>query len=114
MSNDNISRRMETMKKITVVLAGILLPSLPLAAADGKAVYDKSCKSCHGPDGAGNPAVAKMMKVEMKPLGSKEVQAKSDDDLKAAVTNGVGKMKPVASVTGDQVSAVVAFVRTLK
>ena len=50
----------------------------------------------------------------MKPLGSKEVQAKSDDELKAAVTNGVGKMKPVASVSGDQVSAVVAFVRTLK
>jgi mono/diheme cytochrome c family protein len=108
---------METMKKMTAVFTGVLLLSLPLAAADtaaGKAVYDKSCKSCHGPDGAGNPAVAKMMKVEMKALGSKEVQAKSDADLKAVITNGEGKMKPVASVTGDQVTAVVAFVRTLK
>jgi mono/diheme cytochrome c family protein len=79
-----------------------------------KAVYDKSCKSCHGPEGAGNPAVAKMMKVEMKALGSKEVQAKSDDDLKAVITKGTGKMKPIMSLSGDQVSAVVAFVRTLK
>jgi len=105
------------MKKMTAVFTGVLLLSLPLAAADtaaGKAVYDKSCKSCHGPDGAGNPAVAKMMKVEMKALGSKEVQAKSDADLKAVITNGAGKMKPVTSVTGDQVTAVVAFVRSLK
>ena len=91
--------------------------SLPLAAADaaaGKAVYDKSCKSCHGPGGAPNPGVAKMMKVEMKHLGSKEVQAKSDDDLQADITKGVGKMKPIATVSGDQVAAVVAFMRTLK
>ena len=105
------------MKKLTVVLMGILLLSLPLAAADaaaGKAVYDKSCKSCHGPEGAGNPGVAKMMKVEMKHLGSKEVQAKSDDDLQAAITKGFGKMKPIAAVSGDQAAAVVAFMRTLK
>jgi mono/diheme cytochrome c family protein len=105
------------MKTITKVITGFLAVILPLAAADaaaGKAVYEKSCKSCHGPDGAGNPAVAKMMKVEMKHLGSKDVQAKSDDDLKAVVTNGAGKMKPVANVSGDQVAAVVAFVRSLK
>src|SRR5476651_797676 len=105
---------METMKKTTAVAISFLLLSVPLAAADGKAVYDKSCKSCHGPEGAGNPAVAKMMKVEMKALGSKEVQAKSDDDLKAVITKGAGKMKPVASVQGGDVDAVVAFVRTLK
>ena len=105
------------MKTITKVITGFLAVLLPVAAADtaaGKAVYEKSCKSCHGPDGAGNPAVAKMMKVEMKHLGSKDVQANSDDDLKAVVTKGAGKMKPVASVTGDQAAAVVAFVRSLK
>jgi cytochrome c553 len=51
-------------------------------ATAGKAVYDKSCKSCHGPDGAGNPAIAKMFKVDMRDLKSADVQAMSDDDLK--------------------------------
>jgi cytochrome c5 len=80
----------------------------------GKEVYDKSCKSCHGADGVANPAIAKMMKVDMKSLGSAEVQSKSDDDLKKIITEGSGKMKPVKSVTGKSVDDVVAYVRTMK
>jgi cytochrome c6 len=83
------------------------------AAADGKAVYDTKCKSCHGADGAGNPAIAKMLKVTMRPLGSAEVQAKSDDDLKKDITAGNGKMKP-QSVSAKQADDLVAFLRTLK
>ena len=64
-------------------------------AAAGHADYDKSCKSCHGPDGGGNPAVAKMMKVEMKDLKSAEVQALSDADIKEIIVKGKDKMKPV-------------------
>jgi mono/diheme cytochrome c family protein len=80
---------------------------------EGKALYDKSCKGCHGAEGKGNPGIAKAMKVTMRPLGSKEVQAKSDADLKKDITQGTGKMKPVASVA-KQADDVVAFVRTLK
>jgi mono/diheme cytochrome c family protein len=83
-------------------------------AKEGKDVYDKSCKTCHAADGKGNPGIAKMMKVEMRALGSKEVQATSDADLKKIVTTGKGKMKPVAAVTGKQLDDVVAYVRTLK
>ena len=61
-----------------------------------------------------NPAIAKMMKVDMKNLGSAEVQAKSDDDLKKIITDGGGKMKPVKSVTGKSVDDVIAYVRTMK
>jgi mono/diheme cytochrome c family protein len=105
------------MKKLITVFTCVLVLSLPLAAADaaaGKAAYAKACKSCHGPDGAGNPAVAKMMKVEMKPLGSKDIQSKSDEDLKEVIKKGAGKMKPITSLSDDQASAVVAFIRTLK
>jgi hypothetical protein len=50
----------------------------------------------------------------MKDLKSPEVQAMSDDDLKKVVTDGKGKMKPVASVSGAAVDNVVAYIRTWK
>ena len=83
-------------------------------AAAGKGVYDKACKSCHGADGAPNPSIAKMMKVEMKNLSSAEVQARSDDDLKKIIVDGQGKMKPAKAVAGKDVDNVIAYVRTLK
>ena len=99
----------------TLALAGLLATAVSGADANaGKTVYAKSCKACHGPDGAGNPAIAKMMKVTMKDLKSPEIQAMSDDAIKAVVSDGKGKMKPVASVTGASVDNVVAFIRTLK
>jgi mono/diheme cytochrome c family protein len=87
-----------------------------LQAADagaGKAAYDKSCKSCHGADGTPNPAIAKMMKVEIRDLKSPDVQAMSDDDLKKIITDGKGKMKPVASASASAAD-VVAYLRTWK
>jgi mono/diheme cytochrome c family protein len=102
-------------------IAGTLITSAMMAglavAADaqaGKAAYDKSCKSCHGADGAPNPAMVKALKVEMRHLGSKEVQAHSDAELKAAITEGKGKMKPIKTVSGAAADDVVAFMRTLK
>jgi hypothetical protein len=42
------------------------------------------------------------------------VQAMSDADLKKVITSGMGKMKPVTTVTGADLDNVVAYVRTLK
>jgi mono/diheme cytochrome c family protein len=89
---------------MTLTVAG--LSATVGSAADakaGKAVYDKSCRSCHGPDGAGNPAIAKMMKVDMRDLKSPEVQAMSDDEIKKIITDGKGKMRPVTAVAGAAV-----------
>jgi mono/diheme cytochrome c family protein len=83
-------------------------------AKAGTAAYDKACKSCHGATGQPNAAIAKAMKVEMRHLGSKEVQALSDAELKTIITAGKGKMKPVKSVSGSAIDDVVAYVRTLK
>src|SRR5438874_13781496 len=104
------------MKFLTcsIILVALGAVSAWAGADEGKAVYDRACKSCHGADGAGNPTVAKMMKVDIPALGSSAVQSLPDADLKAAVTKGKGKMKPVASVKGNQVDDVIAFVRTLK
>ena len=97
----------------TLFLAVSIVPAIA-GPSEGKEVFDKSCKACHGATGQGNPGMAKMLKVEMRPLGSKEVQAQSDADLKKIITQGKGKMKPVASLSAKQVDDVVAFIRTLK
>jgi mono/diheme cytochrome c family protein len=83
-------------------------------AKAGKPVYDKSCATCHGTDGTPKEAIAKMLKVEIPHLGSKDVQAKSDADIKKVVTEGYEKMKPVKGLADKDIANVIAYVRTLK
>jgi mono/diheme cytochrome c family protein len=83
-------------------------------AKAGQAAYDRACKSCHGADGAANPTLAKMLKVEMADLKSPGVQNLGDADLKKIISDGKGKMKPVSSVSGADIDNVVAYVRSLK
>ena len=104
-------------KMIWLVCLTMVCGSLAMAAGDatpGKAVYDKACKSCHGIDGTPNAGIAKAMKVTMVHLGDSAVQGMSDDDLKAIITNGKGKMKPTKGVTGKAADDVIAYMRTLK
>src|SRR3970040_2108184 len=83
-------------------------------AEAGKAVYTKKCASCHGPDGQAKEAIAKMLKVEMRHLGEKEIQDKTDADLRKAITEGTDKKKAVKGLSEEEVANVIAFVRTLK
>jgi hypothetical protein len=53
------------------------------------------------------------MKVDMKDLKSPDVQAMSDADLMKVITDGKGKMKPVASASSSAAD-VVAYIRTWK
>jgi mono/diheme cytochrome c family protein len=93
------------------VIYGVIMlaPAVAASATDGAAVFAAKCKNCHGADGSGNPAIAKMMNVTMKPLG-----AQADADIKTAVTAGTGKMKPIAGVAAADLDNVVAYVHTLK
>lgn len=107
------------MKKTILVFFALMATMAGFAlAADVKAgedAFNKSCKGCHGDKGATpNPAISKMFGVPIPVLGSKEVQAKSDADLKTVITKGKGKMPAVTAVTGSAVDDVIAYVRTLK
>ena len=105
------------MRIIFTILTLACLSGAVASAADakaGQATYERSCKTCHGPDGTANPAIAKMMKVDMQDLKSAAVQGMSDDDIKKVITGGKGKMKPVTSVSGPALDDVVAYLRSLK
>jgi mono/diheme cytochrome c family protein len=100
---------------IIATLALVVSAGLSWAGApEGKEVYTAKCAPCHGANGEGKAAIAKMYNVTQRPLASKEVQARTDEELKQVILKGQGKMKPVAGVTEKQAADVVAFVRTLK
>jgi mono/diheme cytochrome c family protein len=98
---------------ISLLCLSISLASAADATA-GQAAYAKACKACHGADGAANPAIVKMMNVEIRDLKSPEVQGVSDADFKTIITAGKGKMRPVTSLTGADLDNVIAYIHSLK
>jgi cytochrome c6 len=109
------------MRKITTCIAGIMAVAVVLAtlaflsapakadAAAAEATFKAKCAMCHGPDGKGETATGKMMKV--KDFASEDVQKMSDADLTAAISSGKGKMPPFKTLSADQVKDLVAFIR---
>jgi len=110
------------MKRIAAVLIALLVAFLiasslhaaPGDVAAGKAMFAKKCAMCHGAAGEGKESMAKMLKVEIKHMGSKEVQAVKDEELAKITKEGKGKMKGVAGLSDADVANLVAFIRTLK
>src|SRR5712692_8516556 len=74
-----------------------------------EATYKAKCAMCHGPDGKGETATGKSMKV--KDFASEDVQKMSDADLTDAITKGKGKMPAYKTLTPDQVKDLVGYVR---
>jgi len=107
---------MRTMKRVLLILSLILLMPIIVwadAAPDGAALFKSNCAICHGPDGKGQTATGKSLKV--KDLGSKDVQKKSNADLQTTISDGKGSM-PAYKGKLDQagIDALIAFIRTLK
>jgi mono/diheme cytochrome c family protein len=95
---------------VAIFAAAVLLS--PAAKADNAAesTYKAKCAACHGPDGKGETATGKAMKV--KDLASEEVQKLSDADLTDAISKGKGKMPPYKTLTPEQVKGLVAYIRS--
>ena len=96
------------------------LPPAPAGSAtvpSGAATtYGKTCASCHGKDGKGNPKMVKMLKVDASAmdLTSAATQGRSDADIAAVIANGKGKMpKYGAKLTPDETTAMVGYLRGL-
>jgi mono/diheme cytochrome c family protein len=120
MTNFRLLRSRVTRALFCWVAIGYL-PVLGADLAAGKAVFDSKCQKCHGDDGRGNPSMAKLLKMKQPftPLGTPEVQTKSDAELKQIAINGLrtsrAEMKPVKGGLSDAEAAiVVGYLRTLK
>jgi mono/diheme cytochrome c family protein len=110
----------KAMKKILILgLAIIGMAALSASAADAKAIYEKDCAKCHGPDGKGDTKMGK--KAGAKDYTDAKVQeAMKDGEMAKAIKDGVKdgdtvKMKGFAdTLSDDEVKALVAYVRTFK
>lgn len=82
-------------------------------ASDGAALYKAKCAACHGPDGKGQTTMGK--KMNLRDLGSPEVQKQSDKELYDVTANGKGKMPGYKDkMTDADIKALVACMRTMK
>jgi mono/diheme cytochrome c family protein len=95
---------------VVAILAAVFLGPMARADDSGGSIYKAKCAACHGPDGKGETATGKSMKV--KDLASDEVQKFSDADLSASITNGKGKMPAYKTLTPEQVKSLVAYIRS--
>jgi len=80
----------------------------------GKASYDKLCVSCHGANGKGNPAMAKVMGEKALNIVSKDVQAKKDPELLKVIVEGAGKMPASGkNLSAQEQKDVLTYTRSL-
>ncbi|MBI2516948.1 MAG: cytochrome c [Opitutae bacterium] len=108
------------MKNIRIpLLAASLVLVTGAYAADVAANWENNCQSCHGADGRGDTKMGKKLKI--KDLTDAAFQAAfTDEDATKAIKEGIkdknGKttMKPVEGLSDDEITALVAHVRSLK
>jgi cytochrome c6 len=108
------------MKKLLIFSVTLMaLGALSAYAADAKAIYDKDCAKCHGPDGKGDTKMGK--KLEVKDYTDAKVQSSmKDEDMVKAIKEGVKsgdttKMKGFGdTLSDDDVKALVGYIRSFK
>lgn len=108
------------MKKLLPTTLALLgLAAFTSGAADAKALYQKHCALCHGPDGKAETQAGK--KLGAKDFTDARFQAALKDEeafkaIKQGVRDKAGKpvMKPLEGVSDEDIRALVKYVRTFK
>ncbi|MBI4249921.1 MAG: c-type cytochrome [Elusimicrobia bacterium] len=82
----------------------------------GAKLYDAKCASCHGKDGKGKEAMAKMFKLELAALDvvDEASLSKSDKELFDLTADGINKMPGYKEkLQAEEIDAVIAYIRSL-
>lgn len=96
--------------KLKSILLIVVVAVAPLAFADGAATFKAKCATCHGADGKGQSPMGK--KMNLRDLGSPEVQKQTDQQLYDWTAAGKGKMPAYKDkLTNDEIKALVVHMR---
>ena len=96
---------------IATAFAAVLILPLAARAQDASATFKSKCAGCHGADGTGSAMGKKMGAHDFT---TAEVQGMSDAELAGVITNGKNKMPKYGSLKPEEVTGLVAYIRTLK
>ena len=106
--------------RTTVLVTGFMLgflasaPQLTAQAAapDGKALYTRNCRACHGPDGTPPPALAKSMKVPT--IDPAYLTRVADDSMVNVMLKGTKGMKPMkGKASQEEMAAIARYLRSV-
>jgi mono/diheme cytochrome c family protein len=108
------------MKKLALLtFFGFAILAGSASGAEAKALYDKHCAKCHGPDGKGKTKMGRQSGV--KDYTDPKVQEEMKDDvalktIKEGITEkGKERMKAYASELNDaDIKGLIAYMRAFK
>jgi mono/diheme cytochrome c family protein len=86
-------------------------------ARKGKAVYEKSCMVCHGPQGRGDGPVGKTITPPAADFTSATSKKKTDAELLAVIENGRPPTAMVSwkgQLSAAEIQDVLAYVKSLR
>jgi len=113
-------RKNNNMKKlILLVIVALAVSAAATYAGEAKAIYEKQCAKCHGPDGKGQTKMGQ--KLEIKDFSDAKYQAGlKDEAMTKAIKEGIkdkeGKlrMKPAEGVSDEEVKGLITLIREFK
>lgn len=97
------------------IAIALVVPSIS-ADAPGKKIFDSKCALCHGNNGKGKAAMAKLFKVDASALdlASDGAANKNDEELLKIIADGKNKMPAYSKqLKAEELKAVVQHIRTL-
>ncbi len=85
------------------------------SVTEGKDLFSKHCKSCHGAKGLGDGPKAASLDVSCSDFSTKKFQSLADGEIFYQITDGKGKMPAFKkNIPEDNVRwAIVNYIRTL-